>query len=417
MKKLSVTFLFLVILTIHSLAQTYKLGVISDIHYLSEKLMDKGEAIQIYVNASGRNVMDVPLVLDSVITEYLNEKIDLLFIPGDLTKDGEKQSHIDVRNKLNRLRHEGIKIFVIPGNHDVNIPTSVRYEGANTYRTDNISADDFKTIYADFGYASAIKQDTSSLSYVAEISDRIWLLAIDACRYSEHTTHSISSGRVTALTEEWVLQVLKEAAEKNIRVIGMMHHGLLEHIVYQDMLFPQYLVDDWQRLSRLLSDNGLKAMFTGHSHANDISELTSSDGKKLYDIETGALCSYPFSYRLATLSYDALNITTRNISDLPQNPNLLVESKALLSELVAKMTMQKMKGRLPNDMSSDMLSQIAQIVGEIFLLHVAGDEVVDDSLKKRIENIARKMDIPIDLSPEYFQLDFPPSDNTLNIRF
>ena len=378
--------------------------------------MDNGSATQKYIEASGRDILSVPAVLDSVITDYIAWDIDILLIPGDLTKDGEKQSHLDLRDKLHRLTERGVKIFVIPGNHDINMPNSVGYKGENSFAVNNISPDEFKAIYADFGYAKPLKEDSASLSYVSEIGSDTWLLAIDACRYKEYTTHSISSGKIQQETEKWILSVLKEAREKNIKVLAMMHHGLLEHIIYQDMLFPQYLVDEWKRLSNLFADNGLKVIFTGHSHANDISELSTPTGNKLYDIETGALCSYPFPYRFISLADNRMDISTRNIYSITKKPQLANDNKMLLKNLVARMATQKIQGHIP-DVSKELLTRITDIVGEIFLLHVAGDESVSEELKSKIEKLAITMDMPIDLSPEYFQLDYPPADNNLNIRF
>jgi len=45
---------------------------------------------------------------------------------------------------------------------------------------------------------------------------------------------------------------------------------------------------------------GIRLIFTGHYHANDIVEFT-NDGKTLYDIQTGSLVTPPYSYRIMTL--------------------------------------------------------------------------------------------------------------------
>ena len=77
-----------------------------------------------------------------------------------------------------------------------------------------------------------------------------------------------------------------------------MHHGLVEHMLYQSTLMPDYLIDDWKNNAEILADSGLKVIFTGHFHSNDITLLTTHKGNKIYDIETGSLAGYPFPYRL-----------------------------------------------------------------------------------------------------------------------
>ncbi|HBK33264.1 MAG TPA: metallophosphoesterase, partial [Porphyromonadaceae bacterium] len=59
---------------------------------------------------------------------------------------------------------------------------------------------------------------------------------------------------------------------------GMMHHGLVEHMPYQAVFFGDYLVDGWQDAAQQLADRGLKVVFTGHFHSNDVSSFTSSAG-------------------------------------------------------------------------------------------------------------------------------------------
>lgn len=288
MKKLFL--LFLILLFVDSYAsEPIRIGVITDTHYLSEKLMDNGTALQQYIKSSGKNIKATPVVLDKVLNDYLKSDIEVLFVCGDITKDGERQSHLDFIEKLKPLQARGVKVYVIPGNHDINMPNAVGYKGNKTYKVPNITPSEFLGLYADCGYKEALKRDTTSLSYVVRLNDNTWLLAIDAGRYNEYKTSSISGGKVKATTERWMMDVLSEAKSNNIQVVGMMHWGLTEHIMYQSMFFKDYLVNDWQRLANLFADNGMKVIFTGHFHSNDISLFTSDKGNKIYDIETGTL--------------------------------------------------------------------------------------------------------------------------------
>lgn len=87
-----------------------KIGVFNDIHYLSEQLMDGGDAIKQYDQYSGKNIRYVPEILDKVLADYLSSDINVLLIPGDITKDGEKQSHLDFKKvtTFKRQRSAGI---------------------------------------------------------------------------------------------------------------------------------------------------------------------------------------------------------------------------------------------------------------------------------------------------------------------
>lgn len=390
-----------------------RMGVITDTHYLSPTLMDGGSAMQDYVLRSGKNVEVVPAALDQVLTDYLNSDIEVLLICGDMTKDGEKQSHIDFAAKLKPLQEKGIKIYVIPGNHDINRPDAVEFRGNKKLKVANVSPDEFTDIYADCGYRGALKYDTASLSYVAKLNHKTWLLAIDAAFYS--TGEASSRGNIEPDTEQWIVDVLDEAQGKGIQVVGMMHWGLNEHIPYQSMVFPEYLIFDWQRLQSLFADKGMKAIFTGHFHSNDITAFTSDAGNTIYDVETGTLSAYPFAYRFVSLSADAMDIATKHVTSLPDFPNLANDDKVRMRELAKDKALGKLK-KMGLDMSDETTFLFAGVLGEVFVLHAYGDEKVDDNLRLRIKELIATMNGSTDELLD-FQLDFPPADNDVRIEF
>ena len=391
-----------------------RLGVITDTHYLSEQLMDDGKAVDDYIQASGKNIKATPAVLDKVLSDYLKSDIEILLICGDITKDGEKQSHLDFVKKLKPLQDKGVRVFVIPGNHDINMPNSFKYVGDKKLPVANISPQKFEQIYSECGYNNAIKRDTASLSYVGKLNEKTWLLAIDAARYKEYKTTSISGGKISQVTEAWILSVLNDAKSKGIQVIGMMHWGLTEHIMYQDAFFKDYLVADWKGLATLFADNGMKVIFTGHFHSNDISLFTSDKGNTIYDVETGTLSSYPFAYRFVELYPDKIDIKTKNITEVPGYPDLAEKDKARMQVLAKSMAKQKLKG-IGFSLPADVSTQMADILSQIFVLHLYGDEKPDEILKASLKAFSLFLDSSEDM--EEISFDFPPADNNLEIVF
>jgi len=394
-----------------------KLGIISDIHYLSEQLMDGGQAIEDYDNMSGKVVSEIPAILDQVLNDYLNSDIEVLLISGDMTKDGEKQSHIDLVKKLKPLIEKGIRIYVIPGNHDVNMPRALGYKANASYKVPNTSPKEFTEIYVDCGYGDAIKRDANSLSYVAELNSSTWLLAIDSNKYDEYTaTNATSGGRVKPETEKWIVEVMNEAKQNDIQVIGMIHHGIVEHIMMQATFFSEYIVDDWERIAALFADLGLKIMFTGHFHANDITEFSSKQGNKIYDVETGSLAAYPFPYRFAELNKTSINISTKNITSTPENPNLMQQNKLEMQERAKRIAIEKMNQR-GFQFPAKTTALITDIVAKVFVMHLAGDEKPDEELKEWVRQLAVELDSPMDVSNELLGLDMYPADNNVEIIF
>ena len=207
MKKYILLFLFFLSLTI-AVSQPVKIAIITDVHFLSPKIAQPGKALESYEMASGRNISDLHSVINKTLAEIESAGTDILLIAGDITNHGERLSHIDFIEKLSPLQQRGMKIFVIPGNHDINIPDSKAYIGDTPTPTQSISAEEFSELYKPFGYGNVLKRDTASLSYLAEINEKIWLLCFDTNRYAEHKTTSISGGRILPSTMDWTLDIL-----------------------------------------------------------------------------------------------------------------------------------------------------------------------------------------------------------------
>jgi 3',5'-cyclic AMP phosphodiesterase CpdA len=294
-------------------------AVISDPHLFSKGL-GVGEPAYEKIKYSDRKLWaESEEILATAAESVMARAPRFLLISGDLTKDGERANHEALAASLERFVEAGIRVYVVPGNHDVLNPTPRRYEGDKEIPVPNVTPEEFASIYARYGYGSAIAKDPSSLSYVAELEPGLWLLAMDACRWdlnagrkSEHTGGSFPQARV-----DWIRARLEEAKAKGVAVIGMMHHGLLEHFEGQKAEFSEYVVDDHEKVARMLASYGVRVVFTGHFHALDATKAGWKDGSFVYDIETGSLVSVPNSIRFGVISGNVLSITTELITELP----------------------------------------------------------------------------------------------------
>lgn len=413
MRKIFLLFHFIFVLNASS-KEALKIAVISDTHYLSSKLAQPGKVIEKYESTTGRKIEDLHAVLDQVVNNLLTYEPDVLLIAGDISNHGERESHLDFVAKLKPLADKGTRIFVVPGNHDVNVPDSKKYDGDSSSPTANVSAKEFAQIYAPYGYAAAIKRDTASLSYLAEINNTTWLLGIDSNRHKEYKTSSISAGRILPETMQWSLEILKEAKSKDILVLGMMHHGLVEHMPYQAVFFSDYLINDWKNKAQEFADNGMQIMFTGHFHSNDITLLTSPQGNTIYDIETGSLAGYPFPYRLMTLQNNVLKIETEFVDSIPGNPNLK-EGYRQKAEQIGRRAAQSKINSMALPIPADMKDAVIDLLVKMQLLHMKGDEKMDDEMLELIKRVNKLVGDP-DADFSSFELDFPPADNFLEIK-
>jgi len=150
----------------------FKIAVVSDIHYMPPSLLGEGgaegQAFQNYLNQDTKLVQYSDPIFRQVMSELLVEKPDVLLVPGDITKDGEKIGHHAMAGFFKTLSNSGIKVFVVPGNHDINNAKAKRFIGDKDYPVEMTSANEFADIYATFGYNDALARDAHSLSYVAK---------------------------------------------------------------------------------------------------------------------------------------------------------------------------------------------------------------------------------------------------------
>jgi predicted phosphodiesterase len=364
-------------------------SVFSDSHYYDTDLGTTGEAFEEYLTHDRKLLRESGAILEATIQSILNQpNIEFVIVPGDLTKDGEETSHRKFADYMCLLESHGIDVFVIPGNHDVNNPHAYRYEGNQVFPVENVSPELFARIYADFGYHEAISRDPHSLSYIAEPVPGLWLFALDSCRYDENLDLGtpVTGGRFTKDTLNWVLEKLSAAKAGGKKVVGFMHHGLLEHHLGQSPLFSEYIIEQWPTLSKILAKAGLPIVFTGHYHALDATQRKWSSGDKvtsLFDVETGSLATFPIPYRVVSLDEgNVVNIHSEFITEIdydtgdmtfPEYAEIFLDEGLFLLAF-EMLTLPSEEGGFDLDPDDPLTSDIAQQAAEGFKAHYKGDE-------------------------------------------
>lgn len=297
----------------YPIATHIKIAVVSDIHYMDPRISPNDPVNNTYWQeyvSHDRKIFELSdPIFRTVVSDLIVEKPDILLIPGDLAKEGELLCHETVKSFLQKLEKKGIKVFVVPGNNDINNPDAKTYKTKIPSSVPNITVDDFKSIYEDFGFDEAIYRDENSLSYICQPYKGLWILGIDGVSRSA----SGISGAINPLTLAWIQEKMVEANENNITVLAMMHYGIIEHYSGQKLLEP--LISKSSNNAIALMNAGIRLIFTGHYHANDIVDFT-NEGKTLTDIQTGSLVTPPYSYRIMTLGDNFLKIETRRVTDL-----------------------------------------------------------------------------------------------------
>ena len=351
-----------------------RIMLISDPHVMSpELIINKGEALD-NTNRLDRKLNDYSsAIFDEVIAVALKEKPDLFLISGDLTKDGELLSHQYVVKKLYELKEAGIKVFVVPGNHDMGTSNAYYYDGSLIHAAETINTSQFAEMYKDFGYGADIEQEPTTLTWCCEPSDGLVLIGIDTGQEG-----SPLNGVISHATYEWVQQRAKTATAAGKHVVVMMHHSLFPHVTNAEKVSSTYAVKlgmpngnggysyySYSTLRNRLADAGVGVVLTGHVHALDIAK----DGNKnltrtIHDISTATCAAYPNPYRLLTINDDeTMSIRTRYITELPGVEDFQTLAKERLVTSLKNLVFMYIFNE-----------EAADILAELFVLHVCGDE-------------------------------------------
>lgn len=349
--------------------------VMSDLHMYDTSLGTTGQAFENYLLNDRKLLRESREIVETAIGAQLGLKPAIVLVAGDLTKDGERVNHELVAMELKKLKDAGKRVYVVPGNHDINNSHAYRYEGDQKMPVPSITADEFAKIYADFGYNEALFRDKNSLSYVAEPQAGLWLLGLDSCRYKENTPDKdpITDGRFSQETLQWIEEMLGRAASGGKAVIIMMHHGVMEHYVGQEKNYGEYIVDDYEDVGRLFAAYNARLVFTGHYHAQDITYKKFPNEKFLYDIETGSLVTNPMPYRIITIGADQqMTVRSEFVTSIPSYAQNLPEhaAKYLREGISSIATRTIMKYGVDKAEAAKLADQVA----DAFAAHYAGDE-------------------------------------------
>lgn len=365
MRKLMTALLLTLVGQLGVVAQT-KIAVITDTHVLApELLINKGTAWEDEVNNDRKLIDYSQEVFDYLVDKFKTDKPDLLLISGDLTKDGEKVSHQYVLNGLNELNAAGVKVYVIPGNHDIGGKARA-FDGDNAIDVENIDSAKFATLYADYGY-SGTERDANSLSYACEPITGLVLIGIDSHR-----------GSLSETTLDWVCQQANKAWKEGKQVIAMMHHPLFPHVLGVDRLGSSFNISGYEMVRNRLANAGIRVILTGHIHISDIARDWNADlTKDIYDVNTGSVISYPCDYRIMTLSNDlqTLDITTESITTLPSDSKFGATAKTRFHDSIEKLINDKINSTgyavAVNSFFSDELKDAVNAA----IIHAEGNEI------------------------------------------
>jgi hypothetical protein len=274
-----------------------KFYLIADPHYFASELGCSGDEYEDFMHYEQKCFAETESINKSVF-EFLKkaDEADIILIAGDLIFNGEKKSHEGFLKLLYSLKEHGKKIYVVTADHDFkwNEGDTFAFGKDGRYSPEHSTRDELTALYSDFGFGDAIAIDKEHLSYVAQLSESVRLLALN-CDLKENGKYHFYPEQI-----EWIKEQTKKAREDDQMMFAMCHYPILPGQPLFSIISPMTIRNAYDFAS-FLADEGVHMIFTGHMHNQSINVITTEKGNKLYDITTGSIIADPAFIRHVTI--------------------------------------------------------------------------------------------------------------------
>ncbi len=327
----------------------FRFAVVSDLHLaLPHTIWD---------HPSRFHLVEVSISAFKSVLEHLTQlDLDFLLLPGDLTQHGEPENHAWLQECLAQLP---FPVYVVPGNHDVPVLLADQQ---------SIAFADFPYYYTKFGY-----EDPQQMYYIRQLLPGVKLIGLNSNSFNDQGEQV---GCLDAKQLQWLEEVL--AASVDELVLVMVHHNVVEHLPNQanHPLANRYMLSNSAELLQLLKRYGVKLVFTGHLHVQDIAY---SDG--VYDITTGSLVSYPHPYRVLEFHRDnqgkeTLQIVSHRVESVPDFPDLQQSSRQWMGDRSFPFLI-KLLTHSPLNLPLSQAKKLAPSLRDFWATIADGDAVLD----------------------------------------
>lgn len=290
--------------------------VLTDIHYYSKKGWRGGDPYAFpRENDQLQYRESEEIFLEALDIIKADKTTDIVFITGDLAKNGSTDSHDELVAYLKEFAAAGKRVFVINSLHDYpedHPPTYFDEQGVKHRKGVKYPRETVHKMYDEFGRTDAIAVYAGTGSYVAQLDENHRLFAINDDIYIGNTNRGLMPSQF-----EWIKEQLEDAKAHDQHVIFGVHHPLIPASPVCTIIGKRDMMGGRETLLPMLAEYGVPIAFTGHMHMHDI-DFYRDDNGVVYDVATAALTGYPPVFRKVTFDFEAeqADVKTIVINDL-----------------------------------------------------------------------------------------------------
>ncbi len=281
--------------------------LLTDTHYVSKRNWVDGKPFTMRERGDQIALKTSPEILEAFLEKVLADKdTDTVIFTGDNVNNGDMNSHEDFRARLAQLVQAGKKVYVTTATHDYcgmgddeNFFSSCVYTETGSEPTPSMRKAELFDYYYDYGPKQALSVHRESGSYIVQLGEGVRMVLINDNGNGRSHCGLFEDGVA------WLTKQIKAAKDSGNYVLLAVHHPVIAPWETYRHLVEFELYGGYRELSKLMCETGVRVVFTGHTHVQNIRKYTDEAGRWFLDVSTTAAVSAKGKMRFVTVDADA----------------------------------------------------------------------------------------------------------------
>ncbi len=283
--------------------------LLTDTHYVSKQTWVEGKPFTRRERGDQIALKLSPEILDSFIAQILaDDTTDIVLFTGDNVNSGDRISHEEFRQRLEKLTAAGKKVFVTTATHDYCSPNgedecfqrgAVRYTETGTEPIPVMLRRELFDFYYDYGPKQAIALHRESGSYVVQLGEGVRMCMIDDNGNGRSHCGLFEDG------VRWLTDQIRAAKAAGDYILLAVHHPVIAPWEIFRHMVDYELYGGYRELWKLMCEEGVRVVFTGHTHVQSIRKYTDEQNRWFVDVATIAAVNAAGKMRRVTVDPEA----------------------------------------------------------------------------------------------------------------
>lgn len=288
------------------MGKTTSFYLLTDTHFVSKRNWVEGKPFTMRERGDQIALKASPEILDAFFEKILADtETDTVIFTGDNVNNGDMNSHEDFRAKLDYLVAQGKKVYVTTATHDYcglgddeNFFTSCVYTETGTEPTASMRKAELFDYYYDYGPKQALSVHRESGSYCVQLGEGVRMVLINDNGNGRSHCGLFEDG------VQWLTEQIQAAKDSGSFMLLAVHHPVIAPFEAYRHMVEFELYGGYRELSKLMCETGVRVVFTGHTHVQNIRKFTDEEGRWFLDISTTAAVSAKGKMRFVTVDAD-----------------------------------------------------------------------------------------------------------------